>query len=142
MGSLSCTVMGDQFCICRTTLICPACAEGTHVVAHVHLQICQDTGAEPRSRETAVKLVHALLTGRHWPTHHSCLAGRVSLWKASLTIERLVPLKQSWDFILRQCFFCCWVLLKRSKTSASQSPHAESHTLSVLGWDLHAHMQC
>ena len=41
------------------------------------VQICQEERIDAKSREVAVAVIHAVLLGRHWPTHHACLAGRI-----------------------------------------------------------------
>lgn len=47
------------------------------------VQICQEKKIDAKSREVAVAVTHAVLLGRHWPTHHACLAGRIRQMRSS-----------------------------------------------------------
>ena len=42
------------------------------------MQVCQDPMASTGEREAAVRVLHTVLSGRHWPEHHACLAGAAS----------------------------------------------------------------
>ena len=50
----------------------------------VHVQMCQDPVASTGEREAAVRVLHTVLSDRHWPEHHACLAGAALLRCRSL----------------------------------------------------------
>ena len=51
-------------------------ADSTYITDYcLHVQVCQYPVFSTGDREAAIRVLHTVLSCRHWPEHHACLAG-------------------------------------------------------------------